>query len=74
MFINLHRLHDLTRGREDLKSQFRWETINAVFYKIGRFLFIIGNWVSWSRNDLTLCQRKRKPEKEWGNVRRRFHP
>jgi hypothetical protein len=43
MFINRPRLHDLTRGRDDLKSQFRWETINAVFYKIGGFLFIIGS-------------------------------
>ncbi len=43
MFINRPRLHDLTRGREDIKSRFRWETINAVFYKIGGFLFIIGS-------------------------------
>lgn len=43
MFTNRPRLHDLTRGREDLKTQFRWETINAVFYKIGGFLFIIGS-------------------------------
>jgi hypothetical protein len=43
MFINRPRLHNLTRGQEDLKAQFRWETINAVFYKIGGFLFIIGS-------------------------------
>ena len=43
MFTNRPRLHNLTRGREDLKSQFRWEIINAVFYKIGGFLFIIGS-------------------------------
>jgi hypothetical protein len=43
MFINRPRLHDLTKGREDLLAHFRWETINAVFYKIGGFLFIIGS-------------------------------
>ena len=43
MFTNRPRLHNLTRGREDLKSQFRWEIINAVFYKIGGFLFIFGS-------------------------------
>lgn len=43
MFINRPRLHDLTRGREDLKTRFRWETINALAYKIGGVLFIIGS-------------------------------
>ena len=41
MFTNHPRLHNLTRGRKDLKSQFLWETINAVFYKIGGG--IVGN-------------------------------
>ena len=43
MFTNRPRLHNLTRGRKDLKSQFVWETINAVFYKIGGVLFIVGS-------------------------------
>jgi hypothetical protein len=43
MFVNRTRLHDLTKGRQDLKAQFRWETINAILYKIGGFLFIIGS-------------------------------
>lgn len=43
MFTNRPRLHNLTKGRADLRAQFRWETINAVFYKIGGFLFIIGS-------------------------------
>ncbi len=43
MFTNRPRLHDLTRGRADLEAQFRWETINAVFYKIGGIIFIIGS-------------------------------
>lgn len=43
MFTNRPRLHDLTSGRDDLKAHFRWETINAVFYKIGGLLFILGS-------------------------------
>ena len=43
MFINRPRLHDLTKGRQDLRSQFRWETINAVLYKIGGLMFIVGS-------------------------------
>lgn len=43
MFTNRPRLHDLTKGRQDLRSQFRWETINAVLYKIGGILFIVGS-------------------------------
>lgn len=43
MFVNRPRLYDLTKGRTDLRSQFRWEMINAIFYKIGGILFIIGS-------------------------------
>ena len=43
MFTNRPRLHDLTKGRQDLRSQFRWETINAVLYKIGGLMFIVGS-------------------------------
>jgi len=43
MFINRSRIHDLTRGRSDLRAQFRWETINAVVYKVGGLVFIIGS-------------------------------
>jgi len=43
MFTNRPRLHNLTRGRKDLSAHFRWETINAVFYKIGGVLFIVGS-------------------------------
>ncbi len=43
MFINRPRLHNLTKDDKDLQAQFRWETINAVVYKIGGFLFIIGS-------------------------------
>ena len=44
MFINSPRLHDLTRGREDLKTRFRWVTIHALSYKIGGVFFIIGSF------------------------------
>ena len=43
MFTNRPRLMDLTKAHADLKSQFRWETINAVLYKIGGVVFIAGS-------------------------------
>jgi hypothetical protein len=43
MFTNRHRLHNLTKDHRDLRAQFRWETINAVLYKIGGVLFIVGS-------------------------------
>ncbi len=43
LFVNRSRLHNLTKDRRELKAQFFWETINAVFYKVGGVLFIIGS-------------------------------
>jgi len=43
MFSNRPRLHDLTADRSDLRAQFRWETINAVAYKLGGLVFIAGS-------------------------------
>ncbi len=43
MFTNRPRLHDLTRDSADLRAQFRWETINAVSYKIGGLVFSVGS-------------------------------
>jgi len=43
LFTNRPRLHSLTRDRTDLRSHLLWETINAVFYKIGGIVFIIGS-------------------------------
>lgn len=43
MFINRPRLHNLTKGRGELRAHFRWEKINAVSYEIGGLLFIIGS-------------------------------
>ncbi len=37
------RLLDLTKGRDDLRAQFRWETINAVLYKFGGLTFVAGS-------------------------------
>jgi hypothetical protein len=49
MFTNRHRIHDLTKDRNDLQAQFRWETINAVIYKIGGVVFIIGSILFFPR-------------------------
>lgn len=49
LFVNRPRLHNLTSGSEDLRAQFRWETINAVLYKIGGLIFIIGSILFFPR-------------------------
>ncbi len=49
IFINRPRLHSLTRGHQDLAAQFRWETINAVIYKIGGLVFIAGSILFFPR-------------------------
>lgn len=43
LFTNRSKLSDLTRSTPDLHADFRWETANAVLYKVGGFLFIIGS-------------------------------
>lgn len=43
LFTNRPRRHNLTRSHEDLGGQFRWETINAILYKIGGAIFIVGS-------------------------------
>jgi hypothetical protein len=43
MFTNRPRAPNLTKDSEDLKAQFRWETINAILYKIGGLVFITGS-------------------------------
>ena len=40
LFTNRPRMHDLTASSADLRAQFRWETINAVAYKLGGLVFI----------------------------------
>jgi hypothetical protein len=49
MFSNRNRLYDLTRDADDLESQFRWETINAILYKVGGVLFIVGSILFFPR-------------------------
>jgi len=49
LFVNRPRLHDLTSGSAELRAQFRWETINAVFYKIGGVVFIVGSVLFFPR-------------------------
>jgi hypothetical protein len=36
-------LHDLTRDNPTARENFRWETINAIVYKIGGVIFVIGS-------------------------------
>lgn len=43
LFVNRPRMHDLLGDDPDLKAQFKWETINAVVYKLGGVLFIVGS-------------------------------
>ena len=45
MFVNRDRLYGLTKDRADLRAQFRWETINALLYKLGGLLFILGSFL-----------------------------
>ncbi len=49
LFVNRPRIHDLTRGRADIARQFRWETVNAVLYKIGGLIFIAGSLLFFPR-------------------------
>ncbi|NEV65257.1 YrhK family protein [Thiorhodococcus minor] len=49
LFSNRPRLYDLTRGQSDSKAQFRWETINAILYKIGGLVFIVGSVLFFPR-------------------------
>lgn len=43
LFVNRHRLHDLTNAHPEQGNHFRWETINAVLYNLGGLMFIIGS-------------------------------
>jgi len=49
LFVNRPRLHDLTRGSSELRAQFRWETINAVVYKVGGVVFVVGSVLFFPR-------------------------
>lgn len=43
LFVNRPRLHDLTRDDPTALENFRWETINAIIYKVGGVVFVIGS-------------------------------
>ncbi|MEQ9811240.1 MAG: YrhK family protein [Azospirillaceae bacterium] len=43
LFVNRPRLHDLADPESAAGAQFRWETANAVLYKIGGLTFIVGS-------------------------------
>ncbi|WJS05819.1 YrhK family protein [Roseibium aggregatum] len=43
LFVNRPRLYDLTGDDRDLRRQFRWETLNAVSYKLGGVIFVVGS-------------------------------
>lgn len=43
-FSNRRRILNLTADKKALRAQFRWETINAIAYKLGGVLFVIGSF------------------------------
>ncbi len=43
LFVNRPRLHDLVGEDPSLRDHFRWETLNAVIYKLGGVVFVIGS-------------------------------
>ena len=43
LFVDRPRLMDLTEGTRDLKAHFRWETVNALLYKLGGVIFVLGS-------------------------------
>ncbi len=43
LFVNRPRLHDLVSEDPTAQKEFRWETINAIVYKIGGVVFIAGS-------------------------------
>jgi len=43
MFANRPRLYNPLGDSEDAEAQFKWETINAILYKLGGLTFILGS-------------------------------
>lgn len=43
LFVNRPRLHGLFADSQDLRAQFRWESVNAILYVIGGAVFILGS-------------------------------
>lgn len=51
LFTNRPKLSNLSLETPNLRSDFRWETVNAILYKIGGFLFIVGSVFFFPRFD-----------------------
>jgi hypothetical protein len=49
LFVNRPRLHDLTSAHPGPSDHFRWESINAVLYKVGGVVFMIGSVLFFPR-------------------------
>lgn len=43
LITNRPRIYNLTRSSKELREQFRWETVNAILYKLGGVVFIAGS-------------------------------
>ena len=43
MFVARPRLHDLIKEDPSVRDNFRWETINAIIYKVGGVVFVVGS-------------------------------
>ncbi|MGI9357457.1 MAG: YrhK family protein, partial [Rhizobiaceae bacterium] len=43
LFVARPRLHDLLKEDPSARDNFRWETINAIIYKIGGVVFVVGS-------------------------------
>ncbi|MGR5093014.1 YrhK family protein [Vibrio maritimus] len=43
LFTNRKRIHHLTDNDASAKTQFKWETLNAVLYKFGGLFFLVGS-------------------------------
>lgn len=49
LFVNRPRLHALTKGSDEVMAHYRWETVNAVLYKVGGAVFIVGSVLFFPR-------------------------
>lgn len=49
LFVNRPRLHAVLGANPELRDEFRWETINAVIYKFGGMIFILGSVLFFPR-------------------------
>ncbi|MEZ9710712.1 YrhK family protein [Vibrio breoganii] len=43
LFVNRQRMHDVVHQTPELKQQIFWESLNAIVYKVGGVIFILGS-------------------------------